>query len=58
MIRVDENNRQIWREMGQAIISNPSNKVDVSICCTKNTRIKTIHFGVLLYCCYKGYNAL
>lgn len=33
MIRVDENEHQTWREMGQAVMSNPSNRVDVSSHC-------------------------
>ncbi|XP_040004924.1 peroxisomal succinyl-coenzyme A thioesterase-like [Xiphias gladius] len=28
-LRVDENNHQIWRDMGLAVIRDPSNKVDV-----------------------------
>ncbi len=38
--RTDEDNNVIWRSVGEEIVSNSSKKVDVSSCCTNNTRIR------------------
>lgn len=32
-LRLDENNYQVWRDVGLEILSDPTNKVDVSTCC-------------------------
>ncbi len=42
MIHVDENNHRIWRDLGLAIVSDPSKQVDVSTCCTH--RDQTIYW--------------
>lgn len=46
MIHVDENEHQIWREMGRAVMSNPSNKVDVSSRCPAVTE-DIMHCGTV-----------
>lgn len=33
-VRVDENNYHIWRDVGLAIMKEPSSKLDVSTFCT------------------------